>query len=330
MPEATERSEGPPRLRHRADPYYRKLWLGDWRVVLAANGAAAGSQVELVVITAPGATPPPGEPFLPGVNCLPWDESKCAHGNDVKCSGKLGCVVQVDALDAWNRTAPERWTALHRAAATRTRRKLGGKGFRLAFRAWEPQRRGALHMNAVPPVKTARQMAAAATYRRELSQLAPRYGFGFVDRKKSVKGALHAARYLAKYLSEGGEKMGIGDLAARGDCPRVIVRVDPTLTRATGVTMRSRRANRGLFLLARDLDCTLEQAREIRIESGRKGRQRWASCTRSGRSSLPWDVQLGLAEWERQAQDAVSEWLGHSERVVWPIPPRRPVEGVDF
>jgi hypothetical protein len=154
-------------------------------------------------------------------------------------------------------------------------------------------------------------MASAATYRRELSVLARRYGFGFVDRKRSVRGALHAARYLAKYLSEGTDKLGIGDLAARGDCPAVIVRVNRELSRQTGMTIRSRRQARGIFCLARDLGCSLEQARDVRLQTTRTGHRRWNSRTTSGRASLPWDVQTHLAEWDRTAAaaaDSFRQW----------------------
>lgn len=303
-------------LRRRADPLYRKLWLGDWRYVLTVNGAAAGERVELIVVTAPGA------------NVLPWDRSQCTHSDGVRCSGRLGCVTDKDALSLWNSDVESRWTALNRAASARARRRCGRHV--MAFRAWEPQRRGALHMNVVVPCTTAREIASATAYRQALVELAPRYGFGFVDRKRAVKGALHAARYLAKYLSEGTGKMGIGDLAARGDCPAVIVRVNPELTRSTGATMRSRRQYRGLWLLARDLDCSVDEARAVRVQTGRTGRRAWAARTTSGRSSLPWATQCELAAWERDGQAAVTEWSGDTARVIWPIPPRTYVEGVDY
>jgi hypothetical protein len=304
-------------LRRRADPGYRRLWLGDWRVVLTANGAAAGESCELIVITAPGA------------GRLPWDRSQCTHTDGVTCSGKLGCVVEAGALERWNREAPANWTALNRAAASRTRRATGR--FRMSFRVWEPQRRGALHMNVVVPATTPREKLSAALYRAALVELAPEYGFGFVDGTRAVRDALHAARYLAKYLSEGtAGKTGIGDLAARGDCPVVIARVSPELTRRTGITMRQRRQVRGLYLLAADLHCTVEEARAVRVKTGKLGRRRWSTHTTSGRSALPWDSQCQLAEWERTAQSAVAARFGDERTVTWPIPPRRPVSGVDF
>lgn len=236
--------------RRRSDPYYRKLWLGDWRTVLMTNFSAASESVEMVVVTAPGA------------DRLPWDRSKCSHGDGVKCSGKHGCVPEAGPLAEWNGTAPGRWTALHRAAAAATRRKHGS--FKLVSRAWEPQSRGALHQNAIVRTGTAREMASAATYRRQLARLAPKYGFGFVDRKRRVVTALHAARYLSKYLTEGGKQTGIGDLAARGDCPKVIARVDRELTRQTRVTMRWCRENRIHYAMSRNLKCEPHEAAVVR------------------------------------------------------------------
>jgi hypothetical protein len=291
--------------------------------VLTANGAAASEEVELIVVTPPGA------------DLLPWDRSKCTHGAELRCSGKLGCQVLASALEAFNLAAPANWSALNRCAAARVRRRFGC--FRMAFRVWEPQHRGALHMNVVVPAHTPRERASAAAYRHELAELAPRYGFGFVDRKRAVRASLHAARYLAKYLSEEGSKMGIGDLVARGDCPVVIARVSPLLTRKTGCTMRSRRCERGLFLLARDLGCTVEEARAVRVVTSKRGRLRSGRVVSGGRSQLPWDSQCQLAEHDRLSDSAVDAWIEakSSTRVgtpeqIWPIPPRRPVSGVDY
>lgn len=294
-------------VRRRSDPGYRRIWLGDWRRVLVENLAAASERVDLVVVTAPGST------------FLPFDRSQCTHPSGETCSGLKGCVVDPTALDEWNSTAPARWTALHRAASAATRRRHGR--FSIVARAWEPQRRGALHQNVVLSVGTAPEMAAAATYRRELAQRARSYGFGFVDRKRGVRTALHAARYLAKYLSEGTGKMGIGDLAARGDCPVVIVRVNRELTCQTGQTIRACRRRRGTWHLASVLatldparGCSVAEAEAIRIKVSRSRghREAWSSSTTSGRSSLPWDVQAALASWERTAAEVAEAWRGWS------------------
>lgn len=274
-------------VRRRSDPHYRRLWLGDWRTVLIANGAHASNTVELIVITAPGS------------DVLPWDPSQCTHAPELPCSGKHGCQVDPEALKAWNDTAPARWSALHRAAATAVRRRC--PGFKMAYRAWEPQRRGAMHQNVVVAAGTARQKAQAALYRQELIRRAPQYGFGYVDRKRQVRESLHAARYLAKYLSEGTGKMGIGELAASGDAPRVIALVGRHLTQATGCTMRSRRRERGIWCLARNLECSIDDARLVRekIEARHRFSQWHARLYRRRWTSPPgWNEALELAHLE--------------------------------
>jgi hypothetical protein len=276
------------------------------------NGAAASSKVALVVVTAPGAVPPPGEPYRPGVNCLPWDVSKCTHPPATPHSGKHGCQVQAAALDAWNRSAHTRWSALHRAAATRVRRQVGT--FKMAFRAWEPQRRGALHQNVVIPAGTALEMRSAALYRSALAELAPRYGFGFVDRKRAVSESLHAARYLAKYLSEGNEKLGMGDLAARGDAPVVIARVNRELTQATGATIRACRRRRANWNLATRLapltpdGCSIEEAEAVR---SRIERRRAAIAMHNRARRRRWAHGLGINEMvdaQHAAREADLRW----------------------
>lgn len=163
-------------------------------------------------------------------------------------------------------------------------------------------------MNAVVPTGTPRQRAAAGVYRQELADRAREYGFGFVDRKRAVRSALHAGRYIAKYLTEGTGKLGIGDLAARGDCPRVIARVDPHLSRHTGVTMRWCRRERGIFLLAAEHGWTVDEARRVRVQVSKLGELSWRRRQCGGRSQLPWDVQRELAQHERLCAEMVREW----------------------
>lgn len=163
-------------------------------------------------------------------------------------------------------------------------------------------------MNVIAPVGTPRQRLSAGVYRQELAARARQYGFGFVDRKRAVRSSLHAGRYIAKYLTEGGKKLGIGDLAARGDCPRVIARVDPHLTHRTGVTMRWCRRERGIFLLAAEHGWTVAEARAVRVKVSKLGELSWRKRECGGRSRLPWDVQVALAGHERHAAAMVAEW----------------------
>lgn len=226
--------------------------------MIVENAAAASTRVELIVLTAPGA------------GALPWDESKCTHPKGTPHSGKNGCRCAPGPLAKWNATRSARWSALHRATATRLRRRFGP--WRYVCQAWEPQERGAMHNNIVVRAGTPRERAQAAFYRRTLAELAPRYGFGFVDRKTDVKEALHAARYIAKYLSEGTGKLGIGDLAARGDAPAVIARVSRELTQQTGSTIRACRRRRANWNLASHLapmspdGCSIGEADAVRCK----------------------------------------------------------------
>lgn len=271
----------PSSSRRRSDPYYRKLWLGDWRTVLIANLSLAGSAVELIVITAPGA------------NELPWDESVCRNLGPHRHSGSLGCRVIPSCAHAWNKTAERQWSRLHRSAATATRRKTGQK-FRYVARAWEPQQRGANHMNVVVARGTAAEIATATCYRRELAARAGRYGFGFVDRKRNVKESAHAAMYVAKYLSENAGKLGIGDLAADDKAPVIIARVSRELTMLSGITMRQRREVRIHYAMGQNLSCEPHEAAVIRSKvlayarHRRQVRDDWRRrpCARSGLVSL--------------------------------------------
>jgi hypothetical protein len=233
---------------------------------VVTNAAAAGEHAELIIITAPGEDAG-----------LRFDRSKCHHSPDVKCSGTRGCQVELTLAVEWNKSAPGRWSQLHEAAANRVRRRLkkltGDGSFRIIVRAWEPQRRGVLHQNVMTPTNTHRQRLAAKLYREALTELAAGYGFGFVSQRRSVRNALHGARYLAKYLSKSDRpgKLGIGDVAAREDAPGRIAWVDSHLTRQTGETMRACRERRTVWRLASvmaavrpDVGCSIEEAADIR------------------------------------------------------------------
>lgn len=286
--------------RRRSDPHFRRLWLGDWRRVMIENLAHGARAYQLIVITPPGA------------DVLPWDESLCRHPPGEPHSGTRGCRVVGAVSRDWNETAPERFSALHRAAATRVRRALGS--FRISLYAWEPQARGPLHMNVAVPSETPRERAAAKLYRQTLAELAPRYGFGYVDRKQRSMTGLHAGRYVAKYLSEGTGKLGIGDLAARDDAPRTIAYVDRKLTMATGSTMRACRERRSVWNLASRLaplsaeGCSLEEAREVRAILARR---RWyEKMARSGARrhlhGADWNSELARLHAEA---DADARWI---------------------
>lgn len=149
------------------------------------------------------------------------------------------------AMEAWNRTAPERWRAIHRAASQRARRRHGR--FSLVAWSWEYQRRGALHKHVIVGVASARELAAAHTYVQALHELRQAHDFGFVDRGRKTGGRralevippARAGRYVAKYLSplENG-KPTLSATVVQPDVPPLVAYVSRSLTTRTGVTMR--------------------------------------------------------------------------------------------
>ena len=218
------------RCRRRDCPGYRHLWAGDWRKVFLANLELVEA-VALVTVTAPGEA-----------EGLPFDRSRCRHGPDVACSGKLGCRVLEAAARAWNRSAEKRWAQLHRAAAERARRRVG-PGLIVVAKSWERQQRGVDHLHLVVPYRFADRRRIEA-YVRALKELAPRYGFGFVDlqRPRDRGSNYRAAAYIGKYVS----KATFEQLAPYARRPFYVAQ---RLTQRTGCTIRRLRLKRYLFRL---------------------------------------------------------------------------------
>jgi hypothetical protein len=129
-------------------------------------------------------------------------------------------------------------------------RRSRGRCLQLATRAWEPQKRGAAHVHPVFAVPTP-DVVLASAYFEEAARLAPRHGFGFVGQKRGkrhVMTAERAAAYLSSYFVSGrGEKATLSENARNPHLPRLLIWVNPALTRRTGVTMRSRRRCRQLW-----------------------------------------------------------------------------------
>lgn len=218
------------RCRRRTCPAYAPLWAADWRKVLFANLELVEG-VALITVTAPGEA-----------EGLPFDRSRCRHGPDVPCSGKLGCRVLEAAARAWNRGAEKRWARLHRAAAERARRRTGRRGWLVAAKSWERQRRGVDHLHLAVPYDTPSQRRLVEAYVRALKELAPKYCFGFVDLQRPLERGSNyrAAAYLAKYVS----KATFEQLAPYARRPFYVAQ---RLTQATGVTMRACRLKRYLY-----------------------------------------------------------------------------------
>lgn len=241
-------------------PRYGPIWAGDWRRALFDNLAASGEltpgrmqgQAVMLAVTAPGADhvfdPETGEVICEG---LPWDERHCGHQGEHRHSGKRGCRVDPYRAAAWNRTCDERWSRLHRRAATETRRIYGNDGLVLLTRAKEKQKRGMVHWHPVLLATTPRQRAAVDHYRVRLAALAPQYGFGFVSEKVRPQDAKGAAAYLSSYFVTGKKRKAQLQESVQDPALKKgrILWLTPKLTQLTGVTMRELRFRR--FIWAR-------------------------------------------------------------------------------
>ena len=187
----------------------------------------------------------------PGSDLYPFDPRFCSHSPSQRCSGALGCRVDPAAAAAFNKRAGEWWSQLHRAAKVRADRETGHKG-KLLARVWEKQKRGLAHVHGVISVESPAHMAWARAYITALRELAPRYGFGFVDGWHKVGRkfwpGVQAAGYLSSYFAGGrGRKMAITENVLASDLPRLIAFVSRDLTAQTGCTMRSLREARTLW-----------------------------------------------------------------------------------
>jgi hypothetical protein len=187
----------------------------------------------------------------PGADLYPFDPLFCSHSPSQRCSGRLGCRVAPELAEAFNRQAGKWWSELHRAAKLRADRATGFKG-KLACRVWEKQKRGLAHLHGVISVESPTHRRWAEAYVAALREMAPRYGFGFVDGWHKIGRKLwpgvQAAAYLSSYFAGGrGRKMAITENVLAGDLPRLVVFVGRDLTRQTGCTMRSLRDARRIW-----------------------------------------------------------------------------------
>lgn len=187
----------------------------------------------------------------PRADLYPFDPRFCSHSPSQRCSGRLGCRVAPELAADFNRNAGKWWSELHRAAKVRADRATGFKG-KLACRVWEKQKRGLAHLHGVISVESPTHRRWAEAYVTALREMAPRYGFGFVDGWHKVGRkfwpGVQAAAYLSSYFAGGrGRKMAITENVMAGDLPRLVVFVGRDLTARTGCTMRSLRNARRLW-----------------------------------------------------------------------------------
>lgn len=198
----------------------------------------------------------------PGAGQLPWDVEHCAALGAHQHSGKLGCRVDRRHARAWNETASARWRALHRRAYQEVRRH--GVRPTMLVRAFERQHRGVLHVHPVLAFTRPDERHAAHLYVAALAELAPRYGFGFTERRLRPISRRGAAAYLSAYFVTGKRgKETLQESVRSPDMPRSIIHVSVELTQRTGVTMRELRFRRFVYYVAREAMTSLEEARTI-------------------------------------------------------------------
>jgi hypothetical protein len=127
----------------------------------------------------------------PGSDLYPFDPRFCSHRPVESCSGVKGCRVDPEA-GGW-------WSELHRAAKTRADRETAHKG-RLLVRVWEKQARGLAHVHGVIGVGGAIEIRWAEAYVGALREMAPSYGFGFVDGWRMIGRRFRPGAQAAAYL----------------------------------------------------------------------------------------------------------------------------------
>lgn len=203
--------------------------LGDYRRCLLSATALLEDPVALLTVTGPG-----------------WDELERDPA----------------AIREWNRTAAKRWGRLDRAAKSRLRKQ----GYRATplFRIAQRQPRGVDHLH----IGLEHDQAAVQAYAAALKELAPRYGFGYIDdpyRPRHPRGAdgrpdrskpkrdmvfrdpAVVGRYLVRYLSESNQLSAMLEAADYSFRPMWI---SPVLTQRSKVTCRRlRRLRHAWFVL---------------------------------------------------------------------------------
>jgi hypothetical protein len=221
------------KCRRRSCLSYVDTWLGDTRTRLWENLLTFGGDVVLTTITAPS---------------LPWS-GECEALGPHKHSGGLGCRVQPAVAERFNVEADRHHSRLHKAAAQRSYRRFGRYPMRLAYGS-ELQARGVIHCHVVLAWDSPLNRKLSRYYVRQLHELAPEYGYGFVDRKLSGRPATRAAGYVAKYLTKT-KGAGLRELVLHERAPRRAVYVHRRLTAQTRCTMRNLRTRRFLWVKLR-------------------------------------------------------------------------------
>ena len=97
------------------------------------------------------------------------------------------CKVVPAVAEVWNERSRGWWSELNRVCKQRAdravrRQGLDRKGGVLLYE-WELQTRGVWHLHFVLGMETAWERVWALEYVKAMRELAPKYGFGFVDAK---------------------------------------------------------------------------------------------------------------------------------------------------
>lgn len=215
-----------------------RRWEKDRRVCAVAASEHLEGAVALITVTAPG---------------------RDYFGSD---DWGLGDSAR-DRLNDWNRSARRRMSELHRLASSAPRKEARAHGvhWRLEFRSWEFQKRGALHAHLVVPFGCPVQQRCTQLYVSELVARGPALGFGYImggdsnqtPRRGQVPrikpaDANAAARYVCKYVASIGHGKDSMRSVAMATAKRgSILYVGRHLGAASGVTMRSLKARRRIW-----------------------------------------------------------------------------------
>ena len=230
--------EGVSRCSARTCPEFAPIWARDTRRRLLENLRTVPYTV-MFTVTAPGS------------DVYPFDPELCVRRPVHRCSGAIGCRVNLDAARDFNRRAGKWWSELHRTAKVRADRATGHKRTILA-RVWEKQKRGLAHVHGVVAAGSPNELAWAREYVTALRELAPSKGFGFVDGWHKVGRKVwpgeQAGAYLSSYFVRGrGRKAPLTENVLADDLPRLVVFVSRGLTAKTGCTMRNLRLVRRVW-----------------------------------------------------------------------------------
>lgn len=182
----------------------------------------------------------------PGVDAgLVWDRESCTHGPSERCGKKHACKVVPEVAERWNEASRGWWSELNRVCKQHADRALRRQDFDrkggVLLYAWELQGRGVWHLHYALGMETAWERVWAWEYVKAMRELAPRYGFGYVDAKplRSPQLAERASGYLSKYLVKWKDDGSMEVTETVKSAGRSLLNyVSPRLTAKSGVTMR--------------------------------------------------------------------------------------------